>query len=469
MPTLSLCLIVRDEEAMLPDLLESVAGLVDETVAVDTGSTDGTVALLEAAGARVLHQAWDDDFSAPRNLGLEAATGDWILVLDADERVSDRLREQIAALVADTSSGIGAATVVMRNELPGGHVRLAPLLRLFRSDPSVRFRHRIHEDVTESVAARLERDGLRATALDGEVLHLGYTREVAAERGKKERDLALIASALADDPGDLYLHFKRLEIARFWEDSVLLHEAAAEASVAAEVADAAWLATRRWGGELATSVVQGQHPDDPAAQLASLQEWSGRVRPSAALHYWRGSRHEELGDLAAAEADFLRCEALPDARNLQLATVRPAMGRCRVALARGDRAAAHGAVMDAVAHGPHDAEVGLAGCAIAREHLTAGDLAATRALSERLFESVPVAGVGVLVCDLCEGRDSDLMLELEQEEADDALRQWTVAVLRCPDLDIPEAFLGRAGAIVGLFPWLPDFVQSTLSGAASER
>lgn len=88
MATISLCIIVRDEETMLPACLASVAGVVDEIVLVDTGSRDGTLALARAAGARVFEQPWSDDFSAPRNLAIAESRGDWVLVLDADERLT---------------------------------------------------------------------------------------------------------------------------------------------------------------------------------------------------------------------------------------------------------------------------------------------------------------------------------------------------------------------------------------------
>ena len=74
---LSLCMIVKDEAVMLPGFLERVRGLWDELVVVDTGSTDTSVALLEASGARVLHQPWRHDFALARNHSLEAATGEW--------------------------------------------------------------------------------------------------------------------------------------------------------------------------------------------------------------------------------------------------------------------------------------------------------------------------------------------------------------------------------------------------------
>ena len=88
MARLSLCLIAKNEEALLPGCLESVRGHVDDIVLVDTGSTDRTMAIAREAGATVLERPWDDDFSAPRNLAARHARGEWILMLDADERLA---------------------------------------------------------------------------------------------------------------------------------------------------------------------------------------------------------------------------------------------------------------------------------------------------------------------------------------------------------------------------------------------
>src|SRR4051812_36682681 len=80
-------LVVRDESVLLPDCLASLTGVVDQVVVHDTGSADDTVALALAAGA-VVHQGyWDDDFGRARNVGLELADAEWVLVVDADERV----------------------------------------------------------------------------------------------------------------------------------------------------------------------------------------------------------------------------------------------------------------------------------------------------------------------------------------------------------------------------------------------
>ena len=78
---LSLSMIVRNEEARLAGCLESVRGFVDEMVLVDTGSNDGTIAIAEAAGARVEQIPWPGDFAPARNTALEFLTGDWVLVL----------------------------------------------------------------------------------------------------------------------------------------------------------------------------------------------------------------------------------------------------------------------------------------------------------------------------------------------------------------------------------------------------
>src|SRR6266700_3381844 len=175
--TLSRCMIVRDEAELLPRCLAAVRGLWTELRVVDTGSRDGTVAILEAEGARVIHRAWDGDFSAARNAGIEGATGDWILYLDADEVASAELVAQIRALLADGGAEVGAATVVMRNLLPHGHRRDTPVMRLFRSHPSVRFSFPIHEDISGAVQARLQADCQVLRHLTGVVEHHGYVRE----------------------------------------------------------------------------------------------------------------------------------------------------------------------------------------------------------------------------------------------------------------------------------------------------
>lgn len=97
MATLSVCLICRDEAANLPAWLAAVAPVADEIVAVDSGSVDASVAILAAAGARVEFRAWSG-YADQRNHCAGLATGDWILCLDADERLDEGLRQALTRL-----------------------------------------------------------------------------------------------------------------------------------------------------------------------------------------------------------------------------------------------------------------------------------------------------------------------------------------------------------------------------------
>jgi hypothetical protein len=115
--TVSACIIARDEEERLPECLESV-GFCDEIVVVDGGSSDGTVAVARARGARVVEQQWLG-FAAQRNVALDAATGDWILEIDADERVSPELREEILAFLASPPAGVDIAALPRRHRFLG--------------------------------------------------------------------------------------------------------------------------------------------------------------------------------------------------------------------------------------------------------------------------------------------------------------------------------------------------------------
>ncbi|MFP4101975.1 glycosyltransferase family 2 protein, partial [Coleofasciculus sp.] len=92
---LSLCMIVKNEEASLPQVLESVQPIVDEMVILDTGSSDRTIDIAQEYGARVYHFQWCNDFSAARNQALQYVRGRWVLVLDADEVLTPEIIPEI--------------------------------------------------------------------------------------------------------------------------------------------------------------------------------------------------------------------------------------------------------------------------------------------------------------------------------------------------------------------------------------
>jgi hypothetical protein len=133
--TVCACIIARDEEQRLPAALASVA-FCDDVVVVDSGSRDRTMEVARAAGARVIEHPWRG-FGAQRNVAIDAAAGDWILEIDADERITPRLRAEIEEFLANPPEGVDICAVPCRDLFMGG--RLGPSakypkyrLRLFR-------------------------------------------------------------------------------------------------------------------------------------------------------------------------------------------------------------------------------------------------------------------------------------------------------------------------------------------------
>lgn len=205
-PRVSLCMIAKNEERFLPECLSRARAACDEIVLVDTGSTDRTVEIAASFGARILHTTWQDDFSAPRNLGLREATGDWILVLDADEFLQPGACERIRELVQNpVASGYHLHFV---NIYGKGRTLGVMMVRLFRNLPGIAYENVIHEQVTPSLQRLATPRGLVLLSCDVEVEHHGYTDEVMDQRGKNERNERLFKKQMAAQPDDVYGHYK---------------------------------------------------------------------------------------------------------------------------------------------------------------------------------------------------------------------------------------------------------------------
>lgn len=158
--SISLCLVVRNEEQLIGTAIRSVNDIVDEVIVVDTGSTDRTAVIASDLGARIIPYKWDGSLGRARNAYLEAAQGDWILVLDGDESISRRDLPKIEKLVRRRSV-VGYCLAIrnysdhfdlMWNWYPNdrsypreerfsacdGFAKTQPL-RLFRNFPDVRY------------------------------------------------------------------------------------------------------------------------------------------------------------------------------------------------------------------------------------------------------------------------------------------------------------------------------------------
>jgi glycosyltransferase involved in cell wall biosynthesis len=387
-PTVSLCMIVHDEAELLPRFFAAATGLWDELIVVDTGSTDATVAISVAAGARVLAHPWNDNFSDARNVGLDAATGDWILFLDADEIAPPELLPALRAVVADDR--IGAATLRLRNDSPDGNSQVSARLRLFRRDDTIRFRHRIHEEVTASVAAYLKRTKRLLTALPVAVLHLGCGRERAVARHKKER-LRLLEASVAEDQVDYFSWFKMLELCRFWDDETLARSKARACLIELARSGPRSLQMAPYGGELIAIAVTAYAGDDLKTAGRLMDIWAPGLRPSAAFHLRRGEIAEQLGEAVQARKAFQRCLHIRGANgDPQLMSVRPLMGLARLALATGDLSDAAGLTQEALGFNPSDPEARAASSAIAQARLQQSFSERVGAKAVRYDDDTPV-------------------------------------------------------------------------------
>ena len=203
--TISLCMIVKDEEAMIARCLQAARDAVEEIIVVDTGSTDRTVEIAESLGARVLHHEWDGDFSAARNVSFEAATGDWVMYLDADEvLVADDVRRLRALAGRTWREAFFLTEINHTGDLEDGTAITHDAMRLFRNRPEYRFEGRIHEQIAQCLPGYLPERQERTTV---RVEHFGYLGAVRDTKDKSNRNLELLERQVAEGVDNPFLHF----------------------------------------------------------------------------------------------------------------------------------------------------------------------------------------------------------------------------------------------------------------------
>jgi tetratricopeptide (TPR) repeat protein len=200
---LSLSMIVRDEATRIEACLRSVQGFVDEMVVVDTGSTDATIAIAEGLGATVHRIAWPGDFAPARNQALQWLSGDWVLVLDADEQLRPEAREPLQQLMAQPDLLL---INLLRQELGAVQSPYSNVSRLFRRHPAIRWSRAYHSMVDDSVAELLTQEPhwRIADCPEPALLHDGYRPELLAQGDKAARLRAAMEAELRQRPGDPY-------------------------------------------------------------------------------------------------------------------------------------------------------------------------------------------------------------------------------------------------------------------------
>lgn len=145
LPSISLCMIVRNEARNLPRCLASAQPYVDEMIVVDTGSTDETVAIAQQYGAKVSYFDWCDDFAAARNFSISQATGTWILILDADEELLVAAKDVFKHLGTEPDVFLYALLRIEADEL--SNLSEIYVDRLFRNLPNIGYSGCLHENI----------------------------------------------------------------------------------------------------------------------------------------------------------------------------------------------------------------------------------------------------------------------------------------------------------------------------------
>lgn len=330
MKRLTLCVIARNEEAMIAGCLDSVRGIADAIVLVDTGSTDRTVELARECGATIVEHPWNDDFAAARNAALPHVRGGFVLVLDADERLGPGAKKALRRALERDDFDCGLLPLHDASALDASHEdvlsgrarRGEPVLlpRLLRHTSDLAWEGMVHEQVT-AWALRHR----RIVQVDAPIVHYGAVPSLREARAKNERNLRLLERRAQLEPENPTV---RAYLARE-------HERCGNVAEAIREAEAAWSALARLAtnGRPALDVVlpatllaflhvRGKNPARALEVLDAARAWSD---PHPNLGLLAGWAHEQLAlaatdvesfsaHLQAAHAALTQCTALAGKR-----------------------------------------------------------------------------------------------------------------------------------------------------------
>lgn len=185
---ISACTITKNEEKNIARSIESYKDYVDEIIIVDTGSTDDTVKIAESLGAKVIHFTWINDFSAAKNCALNAANGEWILFLDADEWIKDNGGAKLQTIAKNAiANGYDCVSFRMLNLDDNGVVgETTSSLRFFANKPNIRYVRKIHEHLLDFNT----QTPLKSIKSDDLVLnHCGYAESISKTKVKRNKEL----------------------------------------------------------------------------------------------------------------------------------------------------------------------------------------------------------------------------------------------------------------------------------------
>ena len=198
--------IAQNEEENISRSLESLKGLVDELILVDTGSVDDTVKIFQSYGGSVYHLSWSDDFSAPRNLAISKATGDWLILLDADEYFTYETVTNLRKVIEENLGYNGFyINITNINKITGEALDSFYTLRIVKKQKGLAYYGRIHEELLINGETIENAIFISKSLLN--INHTGYTPEISEY--KCRRNLKILKQELLEgyNPASLYTYF----------------------------------------------------------------------------------------------------------------------------------------------------------------------------------------------------------------------------------------------------------------------
>ncbi len=208
---ISLCMIVKNEERVIRDCLESAVPFFCEVLVLDTGSTDRTIEIARECGAVVRETKWPDSFAKARTESMKHAKGKWIMWIDADDTLPMQSAEVIVNAVASAQQDVIGFIVPVQFVEEHGQGTEVDHVKIFRNFPGIEWEGRIHEQALQSVRRQAEkagiRDGGRLIRLEAKVMHSGYDTSEAGQEGKRIRDEKLLKLDLKDRPNHPFVLF----------------------------------------------------------------------------------------------------------------------------------------------------------------------------------------------------------------------------------------------------------------------
>ncbi|MBC9783739.1 glycosyltransferase [Heliobacterium chlorum] len=208
--SISLCLIARNEAEHIGRCLSSARDYVEEMIVIDTGSSDATIEIAQAMGAKVFLEPWQDDFSFARNKSLEKARGNWILVLDCDEELEEASATELINIT--TASAYEAYYLQIVNRIGSTLEICSPTVRLFRNKEQYRFTGRIHEQILPSLYKARGTNCVGTSSL--KIIHYGYDPSKTHIHAKIQRNLQILENYPAKDRDGFFWYNKGSEYLR---------------------------------------------------------------------------------------------------------------------------------------------------------------------------------------------------------------------------------------------------------------